>query len=430
MSSLKYWVVAVPSEGKGEQDSVLKLKHAVERMSTHHPMKFPQLRVGTLDSLIALSDDLVKKDQDTSSALDKISKMYHDFVEGKEEVLYVDRKHPETYVETFKWNTQQFVPTDSLQKIVDNITANVSQNLEVLSKIQMTITAYRTKIQALDRTATGSLAFRDLHEFVKRSEWIDGPHLTSCLLAVPIARLDNFTETYENINECTEAKKILKNWAEFQSIEDDEKEQKQIGDKMIRVQEQAEMLKKLDGCPIAIPNSAIELAKDENFVLYRVVVLRSCHDLFAHLARSCSFVVRKFNIDDIAVKVDKKQLVDLNKKMDKERDRLVLLCRSYYSEVFAGYMHLVLIRAFVESVLRYGLPINFTINFLKPQPGITARLKKTLGGLYAHLQNSATKTPSRKKGKKAAGGEAAAIDYSGLGSDFRPYVFSQINVSY
>merc|ERR1719204_85029 len=123
--------------------------------------------------------------------------------------------------------------------------------------------------------------------------------------------------------------------------------------------------------------------------------------------------MRKFNIDDAATKVDKKQMAELSERMIKEKRRLVLLCRSYFSEVFVGYLHLVMIRVFVESVLRYGLPINFSINFIKPQAGATTRLKKTLEGLYAHLASNAVKQDSgrRKKGGRKKGGEAN-IDYS------------------
>lgn len=41
-------------------------------------------------------------------------------------------------------------------------------------------------------------------------------------------------------------------------------------------------------------------------------------------------------------------------------------CRSHFGEVFSGWMHLKVITAFVESVLRYGLPAEIVTCFVEP----------------------------------------------------------------
>lgn len=45
---------------------------------------------------------------------------------------------------------------------------------------------------------------------------------------------------------------------------------------------------------------------------------------------------------------------------------IVRWCRAHYGEVYAGWIHLKVIKGFVESVLRYGLPVDFLSVFVEP----------------------------------------------------------------
>ena len=46
------------------------------------------------------------------------------------------------------------------------------------------------------------------------------------------------------------------------------------------------------------------------------------------------------------------------------------------------------LRVFVESVLRYGLPVNFQGMVLLPQKKTQKKLRDTLNQLYAHLDSA------------------------------------------
>jgi len=52
------------------------------------------------------------------------------------------------------------------------------------------------------------------------------------------------------------------------------------------------------------------------------------------------------------------------------------------------WIHLKALRLFVESVLRYGLPVNFQAAIIKPQKKGSKRLRETLDNLYSHLNSS------------------------------------------
>lgn len=65
-------------------------------------------------------------------------------------------------------------------------------------------------------------------------------------------------------------------------------------------------------------------------------------------------------------------------------------CQSHFGEVYSAWIHLKVIQAFVESVLRYGLPVDFTGFFMKPdskqEKEIRTRLTNTILNLRPELR--------------------------------------------
>jgi V-type H+-transporting ATPase subunit C len=59
-----------------------------------------------------------------------------------------------------------------------------------------------------------------------------------------------------------------------------------------------------------------------------------------------------------------------------------------FSEAFMAWIHVKALRAFVESVLRYGLPVTFQAMLLRPQRKAAKRLQEELNKLYKHLDVS------------------------------------------
>lgn len=62
MSAQQLWLVSIPNRGDGADASVGALNSAVVKpgLAKLHKFEIPNLVVGTLDSLVALSDDLNK----------------------------------------------------------------------------------------------------------------------------------------------------------------------------------------------------------------------------------------------------------------------------------------------------------------------------------------------------------------------------------
>jgi hypothetical protein len=52
------------------------------------------------------------------------------------------------------------------------------------------------------------------------------------------------------------------------------------------------------------------------------------------------------------------------------------------AQAFGCYMHMSVIRLFVESILRYGLPPQFQAAVVKPLPKMEARLRTALAANF------------------------------------------------
>uniref|UniRef100_A0A3Q0RYJ3 V-type proton ATPase subunit C n=1 Tax=Amphilophus citrinellus TaxID=61819 RepID=A0A3Q0RYJ3_AMPCI len=63
-----------------------------------------------------------------------------------------------------------------------------------------------------------------------------------------------------------------------------------------------------------------------------------------------------------------------------------------FSEVFVAWIHLKALRVFVESVLRYGLPVNYQALLMQTDRKHSKKLKKELASLFVHLDPTASIT--------------------------------------
>lgn len=85
-----------------------------------------------------------------------------------------------------------------------------------------------------------------------------------------------------------------------------------------------------------------------------------------------------------------------------KRSEFEAWCLTSYSEAFSAWIHILAVRLFVESILRYGLPPQFLPVLMRPNPKAVAKLRKVGGELDL----------SRRCGRDALRGE-------GLGAETR-----------
>ena len=102
-----------------------------------------------------------------------------------------------------------------------------------------------------------------------------------------------------------------------------------------------------------------KVTEDTEFVLYGVTLFKRIYSDFKTAAREKKFVVRDFNFDESEIAKERSERDTLGQDVRKQTATLTRWLKTTFSEAFIAWMHIKALRTFVESVLRFGLPINF-----------------------------------------------------------------------
>ncbi|KFP57056.1 V-type proton ATPase subunit C 1, partial [Cathartes aura] len=169
---------------------------------------------------------------------------------------------------------------------------------------------------------------------------------------------------------------------------------------------------------MVVPRSSNVLFEDQDSYLCNVTLFRKAVDDFKHKAREYKFMVRDFQYNEEEMKADKEEMNRLSTDKKKQFGPLVRWLKVNFSEAFIAWIHVKALRVFVESVLRYGLPVNFQAMLLQPNKKTMKKLREVLYDLYKHLDSSAAAIID------------ATMDIPGLNlsqQEYYPYVYYKID---
>jgi len=167
-----------------------------------------------------------------------------------------------------------------------------------------------------------------------------------------------------------------------------------------------------------VPGTAQELTSDNESVLFQVELLTRGYEWFKIICREQGFMVRDFSFDLNEEKDEERNINELKKQADEQTKKLKIYCSNSFSETFVRYMHLKIIRMFVESVLRFGLPVDFAISLVLPPKGKEKKLLDNLKVRYAHLVDKVLQGPRPDN----------EMDFSTVSSEFYPFVFVPVSL--
>lgn len=157
------------------------------------------------------------------------------------------------------------------------------------------------------------------------------------------------------------------------------------------------------GSPV-VPGSIQLVKSDEESILYAVTILKGEYEAGFYegnefhagtfkefepeLAKACRekrFVLRQFSWDPSQATKSQMAREQLQVEVDGMKSALMRWCKTHFGDAFVAWMHIKAIRVFVESVLRYGLPVDFTSVLYKVHAGkdhqLTLKLDKSLGSV-------------------------------------------------
>jgi len=122
--------------------------------------------------------------------------------------------------------------------------------------------------------------------------------------------------------------------------------------------------------------------------------------------------VRDFEYDVAAKEQAEKLASDVKAEFNKKHLSLIRYLTTMFGEAYIAWIHTKAIRLFVESVLRYGLPVNFLAIAIHPPPKGAKRVRMALNTAYASLDSSGAATRD---------GEVA-LTMGGAPREYFPYV--------
>nr|XP_017097438.2 V-type proton ATPase subunit C isoform X5 [Drosophila bipectinata] len=279
------------------------------------------------------------------------------------------------YLTRFQWDMAKYPIKQSLRNIADIISKQIGQIDGDLKTKSQAYNNLKGSLQNLEKKKTGSLLTRNLADLVKKEHFIlDSEYLTTLLVIVPKAMANDWLTNYEKITD------------------------------------------------MIVPRSSQLIQEDNDYCLFNVTLFKKVAEEFKLHARERKFIVRDFVYNEEELAAGKNEMTKLMTDKKKQFGPLVRWLKVNFSEAFCALIHVKALRVFVESVLRYGLPVNFQAILIEPNKKSVKRLRDVLNQLYGHLD-----------GASAGGAVSSAdnVDIPGLGfgqSEYYPYVFYKVNI--
>jgi len=383
------WIITAPQDGDSEgllQELTSKLSQQSKTFSPSSvgQLYIPSFKTGTLDSLISLSEELPKYDSNFTTTVAKIVETLRNLLNNDPSKLAqhisINDKSVDDYLLTnWRWNEGRYGTQRGLKDMTDVFVKEMTSIDNFMkAKLNNYNLAKGTLVQ-LQRKKTGNLSVRSLADIVSEDDILqDSEYMQSVLVAVPRNLVKTWNSTYERLS------------------------------------------------PMVVPRSAISLASDEDYTLFTVVIFRKVYDAFSQKCRENKYIIRDYQYSSDQIEKEREELKTADTAEKELWTELLRLSEINFSEAFQVFVHLKVIRLYVESVLRYGLPANYVGIAVKPELKTT---KRTLMVLQRHFSYLAARSQGATKSK--GGGAATNEDFAGeyqslLDQEFFDFVLYEI----
>ena len=302
----------------------------------------------------------------------------------------------------FEWNESKYPVKRPLPEMVKNIATSVGKLQDDLKQLIASKDATEQKLNAGARKK-GKFVLEDIltPDVVSVDDFVNTDYLVTLVVAVPKTMEERWLGGYEKLCGAVAG----------------------YGPEGNRQQ--------TTGSPV-VPGSSRKLVEKEDTVFFSVALLRGQYqagffddegqfeagtftnfvDMFIKEARESKFVAREFMFDAAAAEAAKRQTEQWKYQQRQQLTAISKFCESQFGEAFVALTHVKAIRAFVESVLRYGLPPNFTAVVLKPFRNKEKRLHETLTKMYSGLQGSSLFAGDDEPGKFSASVPCRCVRYA------------------
>jgi len=384
MSSPKYILLALPATivRSGDEDEAFNAVKSTVTPDAGEVSRFsiPSFKIGTLDALVLQADELAKVDQQVESAVAKVADVLKnvcedDRVQGHK---MVNDKPMDQYIRNFTWNKVKYRSEKSIGELIDSLHKEVVTLDNDLKQKYTHYQSVKSSLTALEKKQTGNLSTRSLFSVVTKDDFItDSEYLETLLIAVPNSLKSDWLKSYETL------------------------------------------------APMVVPRSSYKLTEDEEFSLFNVTLFKKHIPEFIQKVRAKKFIPREFTWTENASENARKETDNARVLERKLWNETLRLARTAWSDEFMAWIHLKALRVYVESVLRYGLPLEYTSAIIRtPNAKAAQKVKKQLD-VYNYLGGNAFGRDKKGNIKNDIPGDLMAGDTA----EYSAYVYYEFEIA-
>ncbi|KAL8993289.1 MAG: hypothetical protein Q9188_007370 [Gyalolechia gomerana] len=388
----KFLLVSLPasiSPTNDHDEALTALRSAVTTdYGTVFPFPIPEFKIGTLDALVRQADDLAKLETACEGVVGKVGDSLKTILEGDEEKVSqsktVNDKPAEQYLKSFHWNKVKYRADKPLGELINTLQKEITSIDNQVKDKYNSYNQVKTNLTALQRRQTGNLTTKSLANIVPPDLIIrDSDYLETHLIAVPRTIIKDFLRTYETL------------------------------------------------APMVVPRSAVQVAADEEFTLYAVTTFKKHSQDFVHKCRESKWTPRDYKYKEGGREEENKELEKVGKDEKRVWGEALRLGRTAWGEAVMAWVHVLALRVFVETVLRYGLPLNFVCGLVRTTGKLAKKARASLDVSYSYLGGNAfgrDKKGRVTKDDSSTSADMQAAGHMGDGGDYSAYVCYEFEI--
>ncbi|XP_050828492.1 V-type proton ATPase subunit C 2 isoform X2 [Serinus canaria] len=265
----EFWLISAPGDKTNLQAwERMNTVTSKSNLSSNSKFHIPDLKVGTLDALVGLSDELGKLDTFAESVIKKIAQYIGEVMEDSkdkvQENLLANGVDLISYLTRFEWDMAKYPIKQPLKNISEALAKQVTQIETDLKTRSSAYNNIKGNLQSLEKKTMGNLLTRTLADIVHKEDFVlNSEYLITLLVVVPKSSYVQWQKTYESLSE------------------------------------------------MVVPRSTKMIAEDAEGGLFTVTLFRKVMDDFKAKARENRFIVREFYYDEKELKCEKEELMKL-----------------------------------------------------------------------------------------------------------------------
>ncbi|EZF27165.1 hypothetical protein H112_00810 [Trichophyton rubrum D6] len=321
----RYILLSLPnsiSPSHHRDDALEAIRSIVADNGNTAPFTVPEFKIGTLDALVQQADELGKVEALCENVVSKVGDVLSNVLEGDEAQIsrmkMVNERPLDQYLQSFSWNKVKYRADKSLAELIDLLQKEINS---IDNDVRAKFTQYnsvKSNLAGLQRKQTGNLSTKSLASVVDPSLLVqDSEYLETHLIALPSRDVKDFLRAYETLS------------------------------------------------PMVVPRSSILLASDDEYTLYGVTTFKKHSAEFIHKCRENRWTPREYKYVEDGGEEERKEIDQVAGDAKRLWGEALRLGKTGWGEAVMVWVHILALRMFVETVLRYGLPLDFTSVLIK-----------------------------------------------------------------